>query len=296
MLLTTLAQTPISWGGAAPRMLPEDTVRLVAAFFLALMAGGLMVSLGLIAQIRMRPVDWAARGRALAARPWTWGDGAGVALALATLHLMILLAVRGFGHGPGGIEAGALMVAQTLVFHWAILLLVWVTLVRRRRSAREAFGWDWRRFPRHAALGALFYLGAMPLVLFYTGVYQWTLRWMGYQPQLQDVLRLLMGDNASALRAYFVAVGIVLAPVSEELLFRGIGLPLLIRRIGVWPAVCLLSLFFAALHLHIPSLIPLFLIGAAFSLAYLYTGAIAVPIAMHVIFNAVNIGLMFLLR
>ena len=92
------------------------------------------------------------------------------------------------------------------------------------------------------------------------------------------------------------AVGIVLAPVSEELLFRGIGLPLLIRRIGVWPAVCLLSLFFAALHLHIPSLIPLFLIGAAFSLAYLYTGAIAVPIAMHVIFNAVNIGLMFLLR
>lgn len=276
-------------------MLPEDTVRLVGAFFLALMAGGLLVSLGLLAHLRARPVDWTARARELARRPWTWGDGVGLALALAVLHLIILMAVRVWGVGAGGVEAGALMVAQTLVFHWAILLLVVVALVRRRRSAREAFGWDWRRAPWHAALGMLFYLGAMPLVLFYTGVYQWTLRRLGYQPQLQDVLRLLMGENVAALRAYLVLVGIVLAPVSEELLFRGIALPLLIRRLGVWPAVFALSLFFAALHLHLPSLAPLFLIGTAFSLAYLYTGAIAVPIAMHALFNAVNISLMFLL-
>ena len=90
-------------------------------------------------------------------------------------------------------------------------------------------------------------------------------------------------------------MGVALAPVAEELFFRGLALPLLARRIGVAPAVAAVSGVFALLHFHVPSLAPLFVIGSAFSVAYLATGSLAVPIAMHAVFNAVNLGVLYLL-
>ncbi len=279
------------WEGP-PRMMPEDTVRLISAFFLAIMAAGLIVSVGMLAHLRARPISWAERAREIARRPWTWNDALGATFVLALLHALIIGGIRLFGSGTAGIEGGTLMVAQTLVFHWAILAFIAVSLVRRRLSLREAFGWELRRLPVDVAQGLFFYLAAMPLVIFYTWLYQTALRYLGYPPQMQDVLRFLLGDTAPGLRLYFVLVGVVLAPISEEMLFRGFGLPLLARKIGVAPAVVLLSLFFAALHLNLPAFMPLFLISAAFSVAYLYTGSIAVPVVMHALFNAVNLGIM----
>ncbi len=276
----------------APIMIREDAVRLVSAFFLALMAAGLMVSVGILAHLRARPVNWADRVQELGRRPWTWNHAVGAAFALICLHALIIGGVRWFSSSAAGVEAGVLMVAQTLVFHWAILALVVVSLVRRRLSSREAFGWELRRLPRDLAHGFIFYLGAMPLVIFYTWLYQLVLRYLGYPPRIQEVLRILLGDAAPGLRVYFVIVGVVLAPLAEEILFRGIGLPLLLRRMGALPAVTLLSLFFAVLHFHVPAIMPLFLISAAFSIAYLYSGSIVVPIVMHALFNAVNLGIM----
>lgn len=278
---------------AAP-MAREEAARLALALFAAVMAGGLAVSIGLLAQLRARPVDWAARAREMARRPWDWNHGAGAAFVILALQAAVQAFVLLFG--GGAFEESALMVAQTLVFHWAILLLVALSLVRRRVSLAAAFGWRAGAAPRHAGLALLLYLGAMPLVIFYTWVYRALLLQFGYRQEMQDVLRIVLGERTPALRAYFAAVGIALAPISEELLFRGIGLPLFVRRFGAWRGVALLSLLFAALHFHVPSFVPLLLIGAAFSLAYLYSGSITVPIVMHAVFNAVNLGLMLLLE
>jgi len=75
-----------------------------------------------------------------------------------------------------------------------------------------------------------------------------------------------------------------------------LGLPLLAFRVGMGPAVAVISLLFAGIHLHLASLVPLFLISVAFSLAYLYSESILVPVVMHGLFNGVNVGLMILLR
>ena len=107
---------------------------------------------------------------------------------------------------------------------------------------------------------------------------------------------MVTNENGLGMRVYLLFMAIVLAPIFEEILFRGIALPYLLRKIGTLPALVLVSFFFAMIHSHLPSFIPLFVIAMAFGLAYLRTGSLTVPITMHMIFNAVNVGMMFIMR
>jgi membrane protease YdiL (CAAX protease family) len=69
----------------------------------------------------------------------------------------------------------------------------------------------------------------------------------------------------------FAAI-VVLAPLGEELLFRGLLLRALARRVRFWPAALLSSLFFAAAHLDAYLLWPraIALVGTGIALAWLY--------------------------
>jgi hypothetical protein len=93
--------------------------------------------------------------------------------------------------------------------------------------------------------------------------------------------------SAYALAGY----GILVAPVIEELFFRGFLFPVLARRSGVPAAVLLTSLAFMLIHASqlagawVPLLI-LFLVGMAFTLARAWSGSVAVPYLMHLAYNA----------
>jgi membrane protease YdiL (CAAX protease family) len=93
-----------------------------------------------------------------------------------------------------------------------------------------------------------------------------------------------------------VLLTIVLGPFVEECVFRGIALPLLARTFGVGPGVLLSSALFAAIHLHLPSFVPLLVMSTAFALGYLYSGSLWVPFTMHAVFNTVNMVLLSILR
>jgi hypothetical protein len=188
------------------------------------------------------------------------------------------------------------MILQSVVFHWAALVMI-VLLVRRR-------GWRWSRaFSLHQISwlgaswrGALVYLGALPLIAFYSLLFQFLLRWAGYEQTLQDVALAVTDQQALPVQVYLFFVAVVLAPVAEELLFRGVVLPAVAERLGFLPAAVLVSLLFAAIHMHLFSFVALFTIAMAFSFAYFATGSLRVSICMHMVFNGVNLGLLFLLR
>ena len=69
-----------------------------------------------------------------------------------------------------------------------------------------------------------------------------------------------------------VVAVVVLAPLGEELLFRGLLLRGLVRRIRFWPAAVVSSLLFAAAHVNAYLLWPraIALIGTGVALAWLY--------------------------
>ncbi|NEP10754.1 MAG: CPBP family intramembrane metalloprotease [Symploca sp. SIO2C1] len=84
---------------------------------------------------------------------------------------------------------------------------------------------------------------------------------------------------------------VVVARVTEELLFRGILLHRWTAKWGIIPALLLSSLLFGILHVNI---IGLFVFGLMMALLYLKTRTLIVPIVCHSLNNlaAVGIGLL----
>ena len=83
---------------------------------------------------------------------------------------------------------------------------------------------------------------------------------------------------------------VVLQVCAEELLFRGIAQPLLVRALGWMPGVALAALGFAAVHFaggwrNPVSLINIFLAGTWFGVLAYRTGGLLAPLAAHFGYN-----------
>ncbi|WKA55652.1 CPBP family intramembrane glutamic endopeptidase [Planococcus shixiaomingii] len=84
---------------------------------------------------------------------------------------------------------------------------------------------------------------------------------------------------------------VILAPIAEEFMFRGLLLKRLIGKTSVWGGIILSSFFFGILHADI---LGAFAFGVIASLLYLQTGNLLIPILLHMLNNSLAITLMFL--
>ncbi len=77
----------------------------------------------------------------------------------------------------------------------------------------------------------------------------------------------------------------VVAPVVEEVLFRGVVLYRLSRRCPLWVAALVSSVAFAATHGTTVHMLPATLMGLTCCAAYVLTGRIGLAMAIHVAYN-----------
>ena len=96
-------------------------------------------------------------------------------------------------------------------------------------------------------------------------------------------------DHAAEFAGALVAVGI-LAPVAEELLFRGLGFSLLLR-FGRLPAVLVTSAAFALAHGLIRGFLPLFVFGLGMALLRDRTKSVVPGMVVHGAFNVLGMSL-----
>jgi membrane protease YdiL (CAAX protease family) len=91
-----------------------------------------------------------------------------------------------------------------------------------------------------------------------------------------------------------VVAAVVLAPLAEELLFRGLLHRGLRRRLALAPATAVSSVLFALVHIDVVLSQPLaiaglVLVGVVLAIAYERTGSLIVPVIIHAVHNAVTI-------
>jgi hypothetical protein len=85
---------------------------------------------------------------------------------------------------------------------------------------------------------------------------------------------------------FWLILGIsILAPIAEELLFRGIIQGELQRAMPEWAAIVIQGLIFALFHMQPVQVSYVILPGLLLGLAYAWTRSLWVPIAMHIAFN-----------
>lgn len=181
-------------------------------------------------------------------------------------------------------------------------LLAYLPLMRSYRP--ELFGFPLsapEEYPTWSLLRILVaFLLLMPLVLVVNGLWQAVL--LGLQElgvsinrEPQELVSLIAENESPLLLFGFFLIAVLLAPVAEELIFRGGIYGFLKTRFPRWIALLLSASAFATLHANLASLVPLLFLGIALALAYEASGHIRVPILLHALFNAHQLLILLLL-
>src|SRR5690606_26392631 len=113
---------------------------------------------------------------------------------------------------------------------------------------------------------------------------------------VQDSVKLLQTATDPMVLILMAVAAVLVAPVSEELVFRGYLYPAAKRFAGKWMAAICTGLVFAAAHGSLVALLPLFIFGVVLAVLYEKTGSIWAPVAVHFCFNGATVGIQFLAR
>jgi membrane protease YdiL (CAAX protease family) len=232
----------------------------------------------------------------LAAKNWKLESvlrlGVGVFLCIALGSVLTLLLA---GNDAEATPTVGRILVGTLCFQLGLLVLLARFLREQQLTWAAAFGLD-RDPGRAVRLGLVAVAAFLPLAWGLQLASQHLLKWAGIEPTEQAAL-LALRNSASGWE--IVALGgvtVILAPVAEELLFRGVLYPALKDTGFRRGAVGITSVLFALVHFNLAAFLPLLLLAGLFLWLYEKTDNLVAPIAAHVLFNALNFGLFFLAR
>ena len=232
--------------------------------------------------------DWAAIGRALGVALALWAAGAVVGNLLGAVPVVAVVVQQ--GGVPDQLPAWALLVGQvlleaTFVAVGGVYASRWLGGLDLSVPAGEDLRW--------VAVGLG---GALAVWLGSTAV-----------SQLFDVQGPSSAVTASFSETWalatFAVMAVLVVPLAEELLFRGAIQRRLARTLGSGPAVALASVAFLSVHLL--NFVGGSLLGLALAFATLFgvsvvigtvyerADTLGVPVAVHVVYNAVVFGVGF---
>ena len=164
-------------------------------------------------------------------------------------------------------------------------LILWINYKKEKLS----FGLSIKNL-KYVIWTPLIYLITIILLLFVGLLNQYLLtNFFDIEIKPQEILEKFKELENSFEISIFVIGSAVVAPIYEELLFRGIIFPKLIQKTNFTVALLLSSLIFAVLHFHLSALLPLFVLSIILSITYLYTSTIWASISLHALFNLISI-------
>ena len=165
-----------------------------------------------------------------------------------------------------------------------VLLLFIVVFLRLRRFDLNALGgFSKIGFGRAATTGAILLLAAYPLILLAEVVTQKLARG---NLDKQAIVELFTASSTLEQRVLIILLAVTVAPLAEEFFFRFFLYGVVKRYLGRAVGIIGSALLFAAVHAHLPSFAPLFVLGVCFAIAYEWSGSLLVSMTMHALFNA----------
>jgi len=209
---------------------------------------------------------------------------------LVAIGLLHKLGISGFSHDE---DFGNVLLA-TLSFQGATWILIPIFLRQHQVRWRIAFG-----FQKSYFFSALFWTVAvviviLPVALELQRVSVFVLEKIGWPVEDQAAVLLFAGAKTVWLKIYLGAFAVVIAPVAEEFIFRGMLFPF-VKQLGYPKSAWLgVSALFALIHFDAETFVPLFAFALALTWLYEKTDNLFAPIAAHSLFNAANLVLLCL--
>ena len=115
---------------------------------------------------------------------------------------------------------------------------------------------------------------------------------LGVAPQGKEILDIF---NTLDSPVWFFLAAVVVAPIVEEIFFRGFLFQGFRKRYGWIPALLLSSAIFAAAHLDPASLLPTFILGVILTYMYHHSNSLWPGIILHFLINGTSTLLVYLI-
>jgi membrane protease YdiL (CAAX protease family) len=230
------------------------------------------------------PAEAPASGAAARFEWWHGLVAAGLFFVLG--NLAGVAAVLFGGTGP---ERLLRVLATAAIADWLLVLAVGWLAWKLCGSARAGLALDFRLAPGVYLWG----VGAVLAVFGVSVVHDLVLQLFGLHFE-QHLVGLLRGLSGFWPWLAVMGLGGVVIPVAEEVVFRGCLYPALRRPLGTAGAAALSALVFAAMHLELGALVPIFFIGVVLALFRERTGSLAAPIFVHVLNNLLSFSFILL--
>ena len=143
-----------------------------------------------------------------------------------------------------------------------------------------------------------------PAAVLFMWLLLWALYFLNYMKWIQslgvdviqDSVKLLQEAKDPAVLGLMALAAVIVAPICEEIVFRGYFYPAAKKFIGTWSAGICSALVFSAAHGSVAALLPIFLLGGLLVFLYEKTGSIWAPIAVHLCFNGATVGIQIAAR
>jgi membrane protease YdiL (CAAX protease family) len=221
-------------------------------------------------------------------RPGTPSDFADLVLAVG-----FILLLRWQLPVPGAVEAPARdLQAADVAASVASQVLLWLLLLVYWRGLRQRGLTAWLGLPDARRLATLAPIALIWTILGGAAVYAvawafntWVWPPLGFEPESQEIVRALAESPSPLVRGLIVVAACVVAPVVEETVFRGFLYPALRQYTDAPFAALFTAGLFGAVHGSLAGLVPLALLGVLLVLAYEWSRGLALPIAIHALFN-----------
>jgi membrane protease YdiL (CAAX protease family) len=213
-------------------------------------------------------------------------------LVAGIIALVVALANDGSGRPPEVLMTDLKVFAVPMIWSLVIaelllLLLLWLFLRKPGRvSAIQLDKWS--------DLSPLRTLGlAVALIAFGLGFNFVYGEYIFPDIEIQEATRKFFAAIPQTLPnqiLLFFTVALI-APLLEELLFRGLLQKSLSAKMPIWAAIAISAAVFGAMHMDLYAMPPLIMMGAIFGVIYHLTGSLRVTILLHMVNNAAALTL-----
>jgi len=227
--------------------------------------------------------------------PWTIRDALYVCLGLVLLYGVI--------HSAGYYLYNFKIIGKTAVniFGGLFMYVAGVWLVAYVLNSQyggiyhhlKVSGRDWIK---KSARGIAAYLCFIPIMILLLAIGVVLCNMFGITPESHPIVDILKKKQPWYFLTYIILVAVFVAPVFEEVLFRGIFYQIFKKRFGLPVGVILSSILFSAMHFNVAQFLPIVGLGALMCFVYESTASLVPSIVIHIANNGIFMGLFFLLK
>jgi membrane protease YdiL (CAAX protease family) len=278
--------------GAACAAAPAIARRALVRLLLITLAPALLMLLGALLLLRQLWLLARRRHSALAALQGPPLSLVDVTLLVAGGFVVLGELLTPLAGDPALQQAAAVPLLYLALMVGPLALLAWLLSGVGPAPAAGWLQWRWQPWPQNLRLALLQLLMVLPLV----ALSGWLLERIWAEPSGSNpLLEMVLTTPSSVALLLLGLTALVLAPLFEETLFRGVLLPVLARRWGAGWGVLLSAAAFALAHLSLGELLPLFVLGLGLGWLRLQSGRLGASVLMHGLWNGLTFANLLLL-